>query len=69
VRRRGRRSVLPPERLCRFVLSEWPGFAHEAEAFSEYMGARFGWYLEHPDDPLPGDPREEALTRRFRGEQ
>jgi hypothetical protein len=65
-RRRRRLPEVPPETLCRFVPSEWPGAVSLADAWSRWSGARFGWWLDHPDDPpLPEDPQEDEWKRRF----
>jgi hypothetical protein len=66
VRRRRRLSEAPPERLCRFVWPEWPGYEHEAQAFSQWTAARFDWLLDHPDIPLPGDQDQDAAAMRAR---
>lgn len=62
-RRRRQPPDAPPELLCRFVPQEWPGALSVPDAFSKWMGARFGWWLDHPDDPLPEGAEEEARRR------
>jgi len=58
VRRRGSRDVTPtPERLCRFVSSEWPVDGGEERAglppgWRAWAKARQEWALAHPDGLL-----------------
>jgi hypothetical protein len=39
----------------------------EPDAFRRWMGARFFWWLDHTDDPLPENDQEQERIRRYMG--